>query len=59
MTLGEKIKQARLKAGLSQKNLGTRLGVTNSIISYYESDKRKPSTPRMETLCKVLKIEMN
>ena len=47
MTLGEKLKQARLEAGLSQRQLcGDRL--TRNMLSQIENGSAKPS---MSTLC--------
>lgn len=40
MTLGERIRAARLKAGLSQPELAKRAGVVNSFISMLETGKR-------------------
>ena len=50
MTTGQKIKQYRLKAGLSQKDLGEKLNVSQQMIAQYESDKR---APKLETLEKI------
>lgn len=43
MTIGERIKAARKAAGLSQKDLAEKMGVTQSNISQYENDYAKPS----------------
>lgn len=40
---GEKLKELRLENNLTQKQLAERLGIANSIISYYESGNRFPS----------------
>ena len=37
MTLGERIAQARKQAGLSQEQLGEKLGVSRQAISKWES----------------------
>jgi transcriptional regulator with XRE-family HTH domain len=42
-TPGEIIKQARLKAGLTQFELAVLCGETQSVLSAYERGKRKPS----------------
>ena len=49
MNTGEMIKEARKKAGLTQKELGKRLGVSASMIAQYENSTRKP---KLETLKK-------
>lgn len=54
MTTGEKIKQARKKAGLTQKELSAALGVTESFISQYESGKRRPKLTTLGKIAKAL-----
>lgn len=49
MTIGERIKAARKSAGMSQKDLAAKMGVTQSNISQYENDY---ATPSMATLFK-------
>ncbi|MCI6830504.1 MAG: helix-turn-helix domain-containing protein [Clostridiales bacterium] len=51
MTLGEQIKSKRKEKGLSQKELGSLLGVSGSMIGQYENNIRKP---KMETLYRIL-----
>lgn len=43
VNFGLKLKKLRKDMGLSQKILAERLGVTKSVISYYESQERSPS----------------
>ena len=50
MTIGEKIKAARQKARISQKELADRLGITNAGISQWETDKR---TPKIDSMIKI------
>lgn len=50
MTVGEKIKSARKKAGLTQKQLGERLGITFQSVAQWETGKR---IPKIETLQKI------
>ena len=40
MTLGERIAQARKQAGLSQEQLGEKLGVSRQAVSKWEGDLR-------------------
>lgn len=42
--LPEKLKKLRLQLGLSQKEVATKLGVSPSIVSGYETGERTPST---------------
>lgn len=44
MTFGEKIKAERKKLGLTQIELGERIGVTNRVITSYENGKSYPRT---------------
>lgn len=56
MTTGQKIKQYRLKAGLSQKDLGEKLNVSQQMIAQYESDKRAPKLETLEKISDALHI---
>ena len=42
MTIGQLIQKARKEAGLTQVELGARLGVSGSTIAQWENDLRKP-----------------
>ncbi len=44
MKFGEKLKMLRTGQNLTQQQLATRLGVQKSVVSYYESGERSPST---------------
>ena len=55
MTTGEKIKEARLKAGLTQYQVGLVLGVCTSNISKYENDLIPVSVERFNVLMKIKK----
>lgn len=52
MTTGQLIKAARKKAGMTQEDLGKKLGVSGSSIAQYETDNRNP---KQETLLKIAK----
>lgn len=43
MNFSSNLKKLRAQMGLSQKILAERLGVTKSMVSYYESQERNPS----------------
>jgi predicted nucleotidyltransferase/DNA-binding XRE family transcriptional regulator len=49
-TAGALLRQARKRAGLSQAELAARAGVTQSVISAYESGHRQPSVPALTAL---------
>lgn len=53
MTTGEKIKQYRAELGLTQEELGARLGVTGSGISSWERDRTEPNMKQIKDLCRV------
>ena len=40
---GNKLKKLRVDAGITQQQLATRLGITKSVVSYYELQERYPS----------------
>ncbi len=43
MNFGEKLKSLRKEAGMTQTDLAMRLGITKSVVSYYERQERSPS----------------
>ena len=43
MDFGSKLRDLRIRAGLTQQQLGQRIGVTKSVISFYELRERSPS----------------
>lgn len=51
MTVEERIKQARKKAGITQEDLGAKLEVSSSMIVQYETNKR---TPKYETVRRIV-----
>ena len=60
MTIGQRIKKARLHKGLTQQELGVLIGFPKNSadvrIAQYESSARKPKADIKEKLSKVLKI---
>ena len=50
VTAGAVLRQARKQAGLTQEELAARAGVTQSVISAYESGHRQPSIPALAAL---------
>ena len=50
MHAGAILREARKRAGLSQVELAEQAGVTQSVISAYESGHRQPSLPTLATL---------
>lgn len=54
MSLGTRIKECRLKAGLSQEKLAALLGISRQAVTKWESDQSAPSTDNLFRLAEVL-----
>jgi len=57
-TAGALLRQARTGAGLSQAELAARAGVTQSVISAYESGHRQPALGTLATLIEAAGYEL-
>ena len=53
---GRKLKELRIQAGLSQKQLAERVKVTKSVISYYELQERYPSPEILIKLANIFHV---
>lgn len=53
---GSKLKQLRMRSGMTQKQLGDKIGVTKSVISYYELQERYPSPDVLIKLAGVFRV---
>ena len=53
------IKKAREKAGLTQQELADKLGVGQSAVAMWESQKALPRTDKLPVLAKVLKCSLS
>lgn len=58
MSIGERIKQARGNVGLTQAELGEKIGVTGVAIMRYEKGKRQPSLEQLNRIADVLKTDI-
>ena len=56
MNIGEKLKEARKEAKLSQKELSKRIGISQSVYSDYESGKVDPTAKVIILLCEELDL---
>lgn len=56
MDFGRKLKELRLQAGLTQKQLATQIGTSKSIISFYELQERIPSPEVLIKLAAVFHV---
>lgn len=59
MKLGNKIRQARKNAGLTQQELADKIGVTQAMVSYYEKDTKKPSVDVITKAASVLNVSLD
>ena len=55
-SIGERIKAARIIAGLSQDDLGEKLGISKMAISKYETGTVTPNSTVLIALSKALEI---
>ncbi len=56
VNFGNILKELRLKSGLTQKELATKVGVTKSVISYYELSERTPSPEILIKLANIFHV---
>ncbi len=59
MTFGEKIKEARKAAGMTQEQLANVLSVSRQAITKWESDKGIPDVENLKILSKVLDVSID
>lgn len=57
--IGEFIQQSRKAKGLTQKDLGDRIGVSDKTISKWENGNSVPDTSILNELCASLDINVN
>lgn len=58
LSAGAVLRSARKRAGLSQIELASRAGITQSVISAYESGRRQPSVPTLAALVEAAGYEL-
>ncbi len=58
MTLGEQLIRAREAIGYPQENVANALGVTRTMISYWESGKRRPNERQLVALSRLYGVEL-
>lgn len=59
MTLGEKIKDARVKAGMTQEDLASKILVSRQAVSKWESDKGIPDIDNLKAIAKLLNVSID
>jgi len=58
MTLGEKLKKARINKNFTQEYLAEMLSVSQKTYSNFENDKSKPGFSQVEEMAKVLDVSV-
>ena len=59
MTLGEKIREARRKCGLSQEQLAEKMSVSRSAVAKWETDKGLPDVGNLKILARLLNVSVD
>lgn len=59
MTLGEKLKEARKQASLSQEQLAEKLGVSRSAVAKWETDNGIPDVGNLKVIARLLHVSIN
>lgn len=59
MTLGEKLKEARKKVGISQEQLSEKLGVSRSAVAKWETDNGIPDVDNLKVISKLLNVSID
>jgi transcriptional regulator with XRE-family HTH domain len=54
--LGEEIRKARVKAGLTQEGLAFKAGVSRQYVSLLELDEKSPTVNMLVRLCKAMGV---
>ena len=57
MALYDRLKESRIKAGLTQEQLAEKLGVAKSTLSGYESGNREPAVATIAKALEILNID--
>ena len=53
---GDRLKELRLQSGMTQKELGDKLGITKSVVSFYELRERTPSPEVLVKLATIFHV---
>ena len=57
--LGKKIRQARQKAGLSQRELGRKIGLSDKTVSAYELNRATPPISKLKKIAEATNVSLN
>ena len=53
---GKRLKELRKQAGMTQAQLATKLGITKSVVSYYELSERTPSPEVLRDIAIIFRV---
>ena len=56
MTLGQRIREQRLRCGLSQEQVAEAVGVSRQAVAKWENGQAFPTAERLAQLCRVLEV---
>ena len=56
MDFGSKLKELRAQNGLTQKQLADQLGITKSVVSFYERQERTPSPEVLRKMAAIYRV---
>lgn len=59
MQIGERIKAARKKAGLTQKQLGEKMGISYQAVAQWENDLRNPKIETLRAIANALGVPVS
>ena len=59
MTFGEKLREARKEAGLSQEQLAEKMSVSRSAVAKWESDKGMPDVNNLKVMARLLDVSLD
>ena len=59
MTFGEKLKEARKNAGLSQEQFAEKMNVSRSAVAKWETDKGMPDVNNLKVMAQLLKVSVD
>jgi transcriptional regulator with XRE-family HTH domain len=59
LSLGQRIRHYRTKAGFSQRALAAIVGISPTVLSRYEADKLEPNVLTLKNIAKELKITVD
>ena len=59
MSIGQRLKEARLAANMTQEDLAAAVGVTKGAIGNYETEVSSPKEPILIRLMEILRVDAN